>query len=202
MPNILLFDIEVTPNLTMNWEPRIYSGYLPPENIVQERVISCIAWKWLKGPRIFSSHFAINKFDDRGCIERFLHAWQKADAVITQNGDEFDVKWVRGRAAIHKLPVMKEVLQIDTKKMSKKAFNLNGHGLDYKGKIFGVGGKLNHPFSLWKKIMLKDKKALREQVRYCKQDVRLLEGVFLNNYKWEPRIRSKVRDLYLAAGLL
>lgn len=97
---------------------------------------------------------------------------------------------------------MKEVLSIDTKKQSKKAFNLNSHGLNFKAKYFGYGEKIQVTFELWKQIYNGSKKALREQVRYCKRDVRLLEGDFLNNYKWEPRVRNKVKELYRLAGLL
>lgn len=43
MPNILLFDIECLPNVAFLWEPRVYSGYVSPEMIIEERVISCIA---------------------------------------------------------------------------------------------------------------------------------------------------------------
>jgi uncharacterized protein YprB with RNaseH-like and TPR domain len=202
MPKILLFDIEVTPNLVFLWHPRVYSGYVSPDNIFKERVISCIAWKWLWSDRIYSSRFNIDDQNDKKCVKKFLKSWAKADAVITQNGDEFDVKWVRGRAAVHNLNVMSEPLQIDTKKIAKKAFNLNGYGLDYMGKHFNIGEKIETNFSLWKRVFAGQKNALQEQVRYCKQDVRLLEGLFLRSYKWEPRMRAKVKDLYRQAGLL
>ena len=51
--------------------------------------------------------------------------------------------------------------------------------MDYIAQFLNVGEKLETGFDLWKDIVLKkDKKALKQMVDYCKNDVGILEKVY------------------------
>ena len=65
-----------------------------------------------------------------------------------------------------------------TLKLSRSKFKFNSNKLDYIAKYLGMGEKIKTEFGLWKDIVLnKDKDAMAKMVKYCQQDVRLLEKV-------------------------
>jgi hypothetical protein len=56
------------------------------------------------------------------------------------------------------------------------------------GNYLGIGRKAKHEgFSLWKKCMAGDKKSYKDMVKYNKQDVKLLEDIYL---KLRPYMKS------------
>jgi DNA polymerase III epsilon subunit-like protein len=68
---------------------------------------------------------------------------------------------------------------IDTLKISRSKFRFNSNKLDYIAQFLGMGKKIKTDFSLWKDILLhKDKIALAKMIKYCQNDVILLEKVF------------------------
>ena len=174
----MFFDIETSPNQMFSWR----SGYnlnLGPDNIIKERAIICICWKWENEDKVY--HLQWDKDQcDRKMLEQFTDELSKADEVIGHNGDRYDIKWVRTRCLIHRIPFNATVKSLDTLKKARSAFNFNSNKLDYIGKVLGVGQKLETGgFDLWKRIcLLNCKESMHKMVTYCKQDVILLEDVF------------------------
>ncbi len=41
----LFFDIEVSPNIVFSWRAG-YNLNIDPDNIIEERKIICVCWKW------------------------------------------------------------------------------------------------------------------------------------------------------------
>jgi len=78
---------------------------------------------------------------------------------------------------------------IDTLKIARSKFRFNSNKLNYIAKFLGIGQKIHTDLDLWKNIMLnKDKAALDKMVKYCKNDVILLEKVFSHlNTHIEPK---------------
>ena len=97
----LFFDIETSPNIVFSWNigRDISIDY---ENILNERAIICICYKWENDKKIH--HLTWNKGDDKKMIQEFARIIDSADEVIGHNSDRFDVKWVRTRALFHKIP--------------------------------------------------------------------------------------------------
>lgn len=192
-PRVLLFDIETAPNIMTLWGLKVESKYIHPQNIVSERYILSIAWKWEGEKKVFSadilSHPGSKKHPDKGIIREFLKVWNKADAVVAHFGDKFDIPWVRARAIITGFPSLKPVIPIDTKKISSSKFYFNAHKLDYLGELLGLGRKVSTNYGLWTKCMSGNKRAVREMVAYNKQDVILLEKIFL---KLRPFVTAKL----------
>lgn len=182
-PRILLLDIETLPLVVTTWRLKV-EGYLSHENIQGENSIVCAAWKWL-GERAVSSASVLSHkskdadVPDAGILRKLHGAMSEADAVVAHNGDRFDIPWIRTRLLLTDLPTLKPTRTIDTKKIAKRVFMFNSNRLDYLGKRLGLGQKIRTDYDLWLKAMKGDRKAIAEMVRYNREDVRLLERVFL-----------------------
>lgn len=179
----LFFDIETSPNLVFSWNVG-YDVRIDYDNIIKERAIICICYKFEGEKKVH--HLTWNKGDDKKMLQRFAEIINTADEVIGHNSDRFDIKWVRTRCVYHGISMTHDIKSIDTLKAARGKFKFNSNKLDYLGKYLGLGEKLETGgFSLWKDIVLRnDKKALEKMVKYCKQDVILLEQIFqkLNPY--------------------
>jgi uncharacterized protein YprB with RNaseH-like and TPR domain len=179
----LFFDIETSPNIGFFWE----SGHeisVESHNIIHERAIICIGYKWAGEKRIYCPTWDTRQNDKR-LLKEFLAVFNEADEVVAHNGDRFDIPWIRTRCLIHGLPMMPNPKSIDTLKYARSKFNFNSNRLDYLAQYMGLGGKLPTGFDLWKGVVLrKSESALAKMVRYCKRDVLLLEKVWdrMNSY--------------------
>lgn len=172
----LFFDLEVSANIVFSW--RIGRDIdISPDSIIQERAVICACYKWEGETKVHSLRW--DKGDDKDLLEKFSKIIDSADEVVTQNGDAFDIKWLRTRCIYHGIPVSSKFNSIDTLKMARSGFKFNSNKLDYLGKFLGVGGKTHTEYNLWRDITLNnDKKAMMTMVDYCKNDVILLENVY------------------------
>ena len=194
----LIFDIEVSPCVGFFWKPS-YKVSLSHDNIIHEGAIMCICWKWEHAKKVH--HVEWEKGDDRRCIEEFLPVAEEADELIAHNGDKFDVQWINTRALKHDLGPVPIWKTVDTLSIARRRFRFNSNRLDYLGKFLFGAGKIHTSFDMWKDIVLKNcSKSMKDMVKYCKQDVLLLEkvwhalqpyhtskthvGVLMGNEKW------------------
>lgn len=182
---VLIFDIETSPNIVYSWAVGRKIS-LTPDNIIQERQVICICYKWLDDNKIHSLDWG-KKQDDKSLLKSFSKVLNEADVSIAHNGDRYDTKFINGRLAYHDLPPLHDLTTIDTLKQSRKTFFVNSHKLDYLGQYFGLGGKLETGFGLWKSVMDGDEKALNKMIKYCKRDVQLLENVYLKIRRYAPQ---------------
>lgn len=188
----MFWDIEVSPNVCTTW--RIGAKiFLSAENIIKERAIICICWKWEDEDEIYHLTWDKNQCDKK-MLQKFVFELNKAHEIIGQNSDKFDERWVKTRCIYHDIPALPKYTSIDTLKIARKTFNFNSNRLDYMGKFLGVGQKIKTEFDLWNKIIFnKDAKAMDYMVDYCKQDVILLEQVFKKLQRYaEPKTHKAV----------
>ena len=173
----LFFDIEVSANLGLFWS----SGYklsIGPESIIKERAIICICYKWEGVKEVHALHWD-SKQCDKKMLESFIKVANQADEIIGHNGDKFDLAWIRTRCLYHSIEMFPNYTTIDTLKIARSKFKFNSNKLNYIAKFLGIGQKIHTDYDLWKKIMLdKDKVAMEKMIKYCKNDVVLLEKVF------------------------
>jgi hypothetical protein len=181
-PRRLFFDIETSPNVVLSW--RIgYKINLDHDNILNERAIICIGYKWEGDDTVYALHWDQHQ-DDKAMLTRFIAIANEADELVAHNGDGFDLPWVKTRCIYHGLPTMPDYKTVDTLQWARRRFLFNSNRLDYIAKFLGMGGKLKTEFGLWKAIVLKnDRKALARMIEYCKKDVALLEQVWLRMSK-------------------
>ncbi len=137
--------------------------------------------------------FRHDKHDDSQLVEKLAEILDTADLVVHHNGDRFDVPTANTRLLFHGFNPPAPFKTIDTCKQARRALKLPSNKLDDIGEYFGLGRKLAHTGKhLWLACMNGDRKAFKEMKRYNKQDVALLEKVYLKMlpYIKQPRITT------------
>jgi hypothetical protein len=172
----LFWDVETAPNIMFSWRAG-FKINLDHDNIIKERAIICICYKWEDSPEVHALSW--DKGDDRQLIEDFAQIANRADELVAHNGDKFDIPWFNGRNLIHGLSPIPEYKTVDTCAIARRTFYLNSNKLDYLAKVLLGEGKIKTDFDLWKKICLhNDEDAMRKMVEYCRKDVALLQRVW------------------------
>lgn len=188
---ILIFDIETSPNIGYTW-----GKY--EQNVVeftQDWHIMSVAWKWLGENKThvvalpdFPTLYKKDKTNDVNVVAQLHALFDKADIIIAHNGDQFDIKKANARFVAHGFPPPSDYKQLDTKKIAKQYFKFDSNKLDDLGKYLGLGRKIDTGgFELWKGCMSGDKSAWRKMCAYNKQDVILLEKIYLKMRPWIRR---------------
>ena len=176
-PKRLFYDIETSYNIVKAW--RIgYNINLNMEDIIQERAIITIAYKWEGEEDV--TVLSWDKGCDKKIIEDFVKVMADADELVGHNLDRYDTKFIMARALKHNISVLPKYQSTDTLKLAKKHFMLNSNKLDYIAQYLGIGHKTKHRgLSMWDDIILRnDSKALEEMIEYNVQDVFLTEQVY------------------------
>ena len=188
----LYFDIETSPCIGYFWRPS-YKANIPYRNIIQESAIICICYKWEGRDKVHALTW--DRGDDKAMLEKFVKIAEKADEIVGHNGDRFDMKWVRARCIKHQIPMLPKYITVDTLKGARGQFLFNSNRLDYIAKFLDVGGKIETGgFDLWVDVMNGKRKALRQMVEYCKNDVVILEKVYDRMKNYLPHKSRPVGD--------
>lgn len=200
----LIFDIEVSPNIGWFWRPDHYMR-VNHDNIILEGSIICICWKWA-GEKTVHALTWDKLHNEQKMLKAFVAEMNKADEIITHNGDKFDIVWLRTRCLMYGIPMMPDYTSIDTYKAAKYGFYFMSNKLSHIAKVCGIGEKLDtggaklwkqvlmgetelENKNFWKRLLLgNNPRALAKMVRYCKQDVVLLEKVW---DKMSPYLKPK-----------
>lgn len=185
MARILLFDIENAPHKAYTWG--LYEQNIPHEMVIEYGYMLCYCAKWLDNNVVLSDslidhpeHFKKNPTCDKYLAHSLWALLDEADIVVAHNGDGFDIKWANTIFARHKLTPPSKFRSIDTLKQARSNYKFPSNKLDSIGRELGLGRKVKHEgFDMWKKCMDGDEKAWNKMLKYCKQDVRLLEKVYL-----------------------
>lgn len=173
----LFLDLESSPNIGFFWQAG-FKLNIGPQNIIKERAIICICYKWEGDKETHSLNWDAKQNDKKMLVE-FAKVMNSADELVGHNGDKFDIAWIRTRCLFHGIEMFPNYTTIDTLKIARAKFKLNSNKLDYIAGFLGIGYKIKTDFSLWTDIVLKnDKVAMAKMVKYCKMDVILLEKVY------------------------
>jgi DNA polymerase elongation subunit (family B) len=184
---ILIFDLETAPNLAYVWD-------MYEQNVIankQERYILSVSYKWLHEKKVYSyalPDFKLYKKDptnDRELVKELRFLFDEADIVIAHNGNEFDIKMANAAFLRHGLRPPSPFRSIDTLKILRSNFRLNSNKLNDVGELLGIGEKVETGgWKLWEGCIRGDKSAWEKMVRYNKNDVILLEKVYLKLRGW------------------
>lgn len=173
----LFFDIETSPNIGLFWEAG-YKKNITTDNIIRERAIICICYKWEDEKEVYALQWDA-KQNDKTMLEKFVKVANTANELVGHNGDKFDLAWIRTRCLFHGIDMFPKYQTIDTLKVARSKFRFQSNRLNYIAEFLGLGGKIKTEFNLWKDILLnKDKVAMEKMIKYCKKDVSLLEEVY------------------------
>lgn len=186
IPNILLFDIETAPLVAYIWK-------LWDNNVSTDFVLNdwfCLTWsaKWLHDDEIISRRLTakeVKEEDDSRIITDLWSLIDNSDIVIAHNADKFDVPKINSRFIIHGLNPPKTYQRIDTLKVLKRKFGFSSNKLTYVNDILGLDVKIDTGgFDLWKRCMKGDESALMEMEKYNRNDVSILEQLYLKIRPW------------------
>jgi len=183
----LFLDIESSPNIGLFWEAG-YKKNISHDNIIKERAIICICYKWEDEKEVHWLTWDAHQCDKK-MLQKFIKVANEGDELVGHNGDKYDLAYIRTRCLLHGVSMIPSYTTIDTLKISRSKFRFNSNKLDYIAQFLGMGKKIHTEFSLWKDILLrKDKVAMAKMVKYCQKDVLLLEKVYKELAKHiEPR---------------
>lgn len=184
---VLVFDIETAPATAFVWRGR--TDYVPMSNVIEDPRILCFAAKWLDGPMMFSSEWDHGR---EGMLALMFNLLNEADAVVTYNGDNFDIKWLNSEfheIGLGKPSTFKSIDLIKT--IRKHMGSLMYKKLDYVAQKFLGDNKIdNGGIQLWRDLLLEEngeegvKQAQDMFKEYNKQDVVLTEELYYNLLPW------------------
>jgi len=188
LPKILVLDIETAPLESYAWSQW-------KQNLYDDQIISnwfMLTWsaKWLFGDKVHSGRLTPKEAlaeDDFRIVGDLRELLEQADVVIAHNGKRFDIPKINTRMVMHQYKPVKPYQQIDTLLIARKEFGFSSNKLDTLGKMFGVGEKIHTTMALWIGCKRGDDRSLRDMEKYNKQDVLLLEEVYL---RMRPFIHS------------
>jgi hypothetical protein len=138
----------------------------------------CFSAKWLGDKKTF---FYSEWEDGRDVmIKAAFDFCQEADAIVGVNHKKFDIPHLMTEFALAGLGNPGPMTLIDVQQACKTHFRLLSNKLAFIGPFFNLGKKMEHEgFMLWRKVMVGDEKAQKRMKRYCIQDTKLTEKLYL-----------------------
>jgi uncharacterized protein YprB with RNaseH-like and TPR domain len=187
-PKLLFLDIETAPLKAYTWglwKQDIYSTALISDWFM-------LSWsaKWLDDDAVMSQSLNQNEVleeNDKRIVETLWFLINQADIVCAHNGKRFDIPRIRSRFLVNGLPPTRPYLQIDTLEVAKREFGFSSNRLDALAQILGLDRKLETGMALWVKCMQGDEEALKEMESYNRQDVIVLQEVYI---KFRPFVKT------------
>lgn len=174
-PRILVIDIETSPSLSYHW--RMFKENIGIEQVKEPGTILCFAAKWFEESEIFA--FSSWEHGEEGMLQAAHSLLSNADAVVTKNGEQFDIPWLNTLFLKYKMNPVPPLTNIDLEKILRKHFRFLSNKLDFVVQYLGIGKKVeNEGFKLWRKVMDGDEVAQRKMIRYCKGDVRVTDRLY------------------------
>lgn len=183
-PNILIFDIENSPNSAYVWS--LFQEVTSASFIDNPWHMLCWGAKWLGDKKIMSSalvdfpkEYKKDPENDKFVLQELWNLLDQADICIGHNLRGFDVRKANARFIMNGMKPPSPYKVVDTLLVARRNFMFTSNKLNDLSKYLGLGEKIDTGgFDLWKQCLAGEKKAWRKMVRYCKQDIVLTEKVY------------------------
>lgn len=178
---ILLLDIETSPHSVYAWG--LFKQNISLSQVQETGRVLCSAYKWLGEKAVnFTSEWQQGK---EAMLEEMYLALEEADAVVTYNGNRFDLPTLNKEFLEQGWAPPAPYKSVDLYRTMKSRFRFASNKLDHVAQQLGVGNKTEHyGFKMWLDVMAGDRKACKLMEKYNKQDVLLLEKVYNNVLPW------------------
>lgn len=193
---IWIYDIETAPMLGYVWQ--MWDNNLGLDQIAQDWHLLTWAGKWFGSDEILSDSCYRHSFNpkkpcDKAIVKSLLQKFDEADIVVAHNGNKFDQKKTNARAIIHGLKPPSPYKQIDTMLIAKGNFAFTSNKLDYIAKTLCGYGKMDTGgFATWVGCLTGDQAAWEKMEAYNRQDVEILENVWLALAPWDKKAPSYI----------
>lgn len=171
----LHLDTETAPNEAYVWNST--PKWIPANQMRETSRVMCFAYKWDDKPGI--NFHAEWKDGHMAMVEAAWQLLSEADAVVTYNGNRFDLPVLNREFLLAGLPPVEPFHSIDLFKTVKREFRFTHNGLSAVCQELGLGKKVSHPgFQMWVDVMEGCPKMQAKMERYNKQDVRLMPRLY------------------------
>lgn len=171
---ILVLDIETAPIKAYVW--KLWDQNVGLNQIIDNGGIICVGAKWLGSRETFL--FSDWEHGHKGMLQGVYDMMEEADAVLTYNGDRFDLPKLRGEFLVAGFTSLPPATSIDLYKAVRKLGLISGK-LAFVGPLLGMGSKISTGgFELWAQVNDGNATAQKKMAKYCIQDVKLLEKVY------------------------
>lgn len=191
-PKILLLDTETSPNTAFVW--RLFKQTIPIGQLIESSFLMCWSAKWLGEEEILFDSFV--QSSHAAMLKRLHKLMSEADAVVTYNGESFDIPVVNREFLIAGLPPPIPYKSDDLYRTIRRKFRFVSNKLDYICQQLELGEKRKTDFKLWVDCMNRDKAAWSKMKEYNLQDVLLLEKLYFRILPWiqSPLNRSVLAE--------
>lgn len=183
----LLIDIETSPLQIFAWG--VYEQ--DALDIIKDWRIMAFSYKWLGEKKTHVKAlpdyktYKRDRDNDYELVKELWKLFNEADLIVAHNGDKFDIRKTNARFIKHNLGVPKPYKTVDTLKIARKYFKFDSNRLNDLGKYLGLGNKVKTGgIDLWLGCIAGDMKSWDLMKKYNKQDVVLLEKVYLHLRPW------------------
>jgi hypothetical protein len=174
MAKILAIDIEWKPAVAYVW--KMWDENIAPDQLIDEGGLLCFSANWI-GEKKFMFYSEWDDGFDK-MVDAAHELLSEADAVITYNGDKYDIPKLTGAMVLRGLVPPPPLTSIDLLKTVKK-FGFVMNRLAYIGPLLNAGRKMKHEgFQLWRSVLEGDAQAQKRMKEYCIQDVRVLVDLY------------------------
>ena len=189
---IALWDIE-TAKIKFShygYSRKLLNPYLSSDAIERPLWVPCASWKMMGNDRIYSAcvlddpkQFKKEYYNDYFVIKALWDMMHEIDVIVAHNGDNFDWKKFTARCAIHDFKPPPRPQFIDTLKVARSCFGFDANDLRFLARVLKVKSKKENAPD-WDLIAIGDEDEIKRCLRYNRQDVRVLEGVYLKLRPW------------------
>lgn len=185
-PKILIFDLENTPMEGYFWNLWPNNG-ISTDAITRDWHLLSYAAKWLFSEETFSEVLTpkeVEKRDDSRLAKSLWKLLDDCDIAVAFNGVSFDFKRCNTRFLKHGLTPPSYYVPVDPILTAKKTFDIASNKMDYISEFIDGDRKIHTEYSLWIRCLNGEESALEDMETYNKQDVTVLETIYLNFLPW------------------
>lgn len=182
---ILLLDIETLPINADIWG--VWNQNIGKHQIKKDWSIVTWAAKWLFSTEVIGESVKSKEAIERTDQSVLAGIWElvnQAHIVITHNGNGFDLKRLNTRWLLGGFPPPMFYQSIDTLAILKEKFDFTYNQLDYVNAVLGIGRKMDNDYHWWDEAGKGSKKYIDLMLDYNKQDVNILEELYLRLRPW------------------
>jgi hypothetical protein len=179
---ILCADIETAPNTVHAWG--LFKQNIAINQIINTGRVMCFSAHWVgsKSKPVFRSEFHHGHAETIKAAHELL---DKADALLTFNGERFDLPTLNREFIKYQMPPPAPYHSIDLLKVARRRFRFASNKMDHLARELGLTRKVsNRGHELWIDCMDGKRSAWAEMKTYNIGDVATLEEMYHRMLPW------------------